>query len=207
MTEQTPQNITKQIANYAGAQAAQIPVEQVQAAMNGAQMPQNVPQGAQTTQPTRQTQAQPMAPQMGATTPQQVPPMQVTGVAQTQTNQGSQSVQTNYQVAQAPGIQQIIDQQNTQIAALMAQNAALNSQVVSLVQNGGQLTGTQMPQAQAPQQPMQPNPQYPTQVQQMAQLGAQPDPFAGMAPPSLSSTEDYSLEGLASEIGKSEEKK
>ena len=184
MTEQTPQNIAEQIANAAVAQAAQIPVEQVQAAMNGARMPQNVPQGAQTAQPTQQTQAQPMA--------------------RTQTNQGSQPVQTNYQVAQAPGIQQIIDQQNAQIAALMAQNAALNSQVVSLVQNGGQLTGTQMPQAQAPQQP---NPQYPTQVQQMAQLGAQPDPFAGMAPSSLSSTGDYSLEGLASEIGKSEEKK
>lgn len=200
MTEQTPQNIMEQIANAAVAQAAQIPVEQVQAAMNDAQMPQNVPQGAQTAQPTRQTQARPMA-------PQQVPPMQVTGVARTQTNHGSQPVQTNYQVAQAPGIQQIIDQQNAQIQALMQQNAALNSQVVSLVQNGGQLTGTQMPQAQAPRQPMQPNPQYPTQVQQMAQLGAQPDPFAGMAPSSLSSTGDYSLEGLASEIGKSEERK
>lgn len=206
MTEQTPQNITEQIANAAVAQAAQIPVEQVQAAMNDAQMPQNVPQGAQTTQPTQQTQAQPMAPQMGAMTPQQVPPMQVTGAAQTQTNRGSQPVQTNYQVAQAPGIQQIIDQQNAQIQALMQQNAALNSQVVSLVQNGGQLTGAQAPQ-QTVQQPIQPNPQYPTQVQQMAQLGAQPDPFAGMTPPSLSSTEDYSLEGLAAEIGKSEGKK
>lgn len=201
MTEQTPQNILEQIANAAVAQAAQIPVEQVQAAMNDAQMPQNVPQGAQTTQPTQQTPAQPIAPQMGATALQQVQyaPVQTSSSAQTFPAQPAQSATP----AQAPDIQQIIDQQNAQIAALMAQNRHLNAQVVQMVQSGAQIT-QQQAQAQPIVEPAQP--QYPTQAQQMAQLGAQPDPLTTFNPPALSNNADYSLEGLAGQIGKYDER-
>lgn len=100
--------------------------------------------------------------------------------------------------AQAPGIQQIIDQQNAQIQALMDQNQALNAQVIAMVQGGAQF-GSGQSQTQAP---IQSEPQYPTQVQQMAQLGAQPDPLGTFNPPSLAAGQDVSLEALASEIGK-----
>ena len=94
---------------------------------------------------------------------------------------------------------QIIAQQQAQIEALMQQNQSLNAQVVSMVQNGAQLSSAQ-PQTKPLAEPYQPS--TPTQVQQMAQLGAQPDPLGTFNPPSLSNQEDYSLEALANEIGK-----
>ncbi len=97
----------------------------------------------------------------------------------------------------------IIEQQNAQIAALMAQNQQLNAQVVQMVQNGAQIT--QQPTQAQPQMPQtQP---YPTQVQQMAALGAQPDPLTMFDPPALSNDADFSLEGLAGEIGNHDERK
>ena len=94
----------------------------------------------------------------------------------------------------------IAAQYQAQIDALMQQNAALNQQVVQMIQGGAQL-GVQQPQvAQSaqPVQPMQPTPQ----VAQMLQLGAQPDPLGTFNPPSLANGQDMSLEALASEIGK-----
>lgn len=75
--------------------------------------------------------------------------------------------------------QTIIDQQGEQIAALIAANEALTKQVTSMIQSGAQLGGAQpVPQTQ--------------QAQPTQQFNA----------PSLATDEDWSLEGLASEIGK-----
>lgn len=104
--------------------------------------------------------------------------------------------------------QQIVAQQQQQIEALMAQNAGLNGQVVSLIQGGGQLTAGQQPMHQMqPMQAVQPiaqpvMPVHPSQIQQMQQLGAQPNTMGAMNPPSLSDSADYSLESLAEDIGK-----
>lgn len=130
--------------------------------------------------------------------PMQQPPVQVQPVQPSTTQVQPMQQPQQLQQSQAPSIQQIIDQQNAQISALMAQNQALNEQVISMVQGGAQFNkqakGT--PQTSPEQNP------YPSQVQQMGMLGAQPDPFASTNPPSLSSGVDVSLEGLAKEIGK-----
>ena len=81
--------------------------------------------------------------------------------------------------------QSIIDQQQAQIAALMAQNDALNQQVTRMVQGGAQFS-------QQPQQVGQNwsyTPQSPNTAQQLAQG-------------SLSDNQDWSLESLGKEIGK-----
>lgn len=93
--------------------------------------------------------------------------------------QAPQEPQEPAQDAQAPqAYQSIIDQQNEQIAALIAANDALTKQVTGLIQNGAQL-GT--PQQAAPQTP-----------QPMQQFNPQP----------LSEGDDWSLESLAKEIGR-----
>ena len=89
----------------------------------------------------------------------------------------------------------IIQQLQAQNAALMQQNEALNAQVVKLI-NGGAQVNTQ-PQQQQPT-PVQ---QMPAQVQQMLSMGAQPDPLGVINPPSLADGHDWSMEGLAGEIG------
>lgn len=71
----------------------------------------------------------------------------------------------------------IIEQQQQQIAALMEQTKTLNEQIVNMVQGGAQFT--QQAQQQQPTQPTQP-----------------------INTPSLSDDTDWTLEGLASEIGK-----
>ena len=84
----------------------------------------------------------------------------------------------------------IIQQQQEQINALLAQTKCLNEQIVSMVNNGAQFTQQTQPQRQ-PQQIMQPQPQY--------------QPFAQPAfnPMSLASDgQDFTLEGLAKEIGR-----
>lgn len=68
----------------------------------------------------------------------------------------------------------IIEQQQEQISALLAQTKSLNDQIVNMVNAGAQFTQ----QAQQAQQPM--------------------------TMPALSDDQDWTLEGLASEIGKRE---
>ena len=87
----------------------------------------------------------------------------------------------------------IIAQQQEQINALMAQNQALTGQITQMVQGGAQFT-QQPQQVQQPQQPQQPT-EFPPVYD-----GA--SPLQTFNPPSLSDNADYSLEGLASEIGK-----
>ena len=79
----------------------------------------------------------------------------------------------------------IIEQQQAQIAALMAQNDALNQQVTRMVQGGAQFNQ----QSQQVGQNWPYTPQQPNTAQQFAQ-GA------------LSNGDDWSLEALGKEIGK-----
>jgi hypothetical protein len=99
------------------------------------------------------------------------------------------------QPVQVQPLDSIIQQLQAQNAALMQQNEALNAQVVKLI-NGGAQVNTQ-PQQQQPT-PVQ---QMPAQVQQMLSMGAQPDPLGVINPPSLADGHDWSMEGLAGEIG------
>lgn len=98
-------------------------------------------------------------------------------------------------VQQVQPLDSIIQQLQAQNEALMQQNEALNTQVVKLI-NGGVQVNTQ-PQQQQPT-PVQ---QMPAQVQQMLSMGAQPDPLGVINPPSLADGHDWSMEGLAGEIG------
>lgn len=94
------------------------------------------------------------------------------------------------------------DNKDEIITYLLNQNKAMQDQIANLVNNGAQLND--QPQTAPPQ--VQQTPQYITQAQQLQGLGMQlePDPLAKYNPISLSSTQDVSLEGLASEIGKKE---
>lgn len=94
----------------------------------------------------------------------------------------------------------IIAQQQEQINALMAQNQALTGQITQMVQGGAQFTQQpqQVQQVQQPQQMQQPT-EFPPVYD-----GA--SPLAMFNPPALSDNRDYSLEGLASEIGKPADK-
>lgn len=90
-----------------------------------------------------------------------------------------QEPQEPTQEPQAPqAYQSIIEQQNEQIAALIAANDALTKQVTGLIQNGAQLGTPQQPAQQAPQ------------------------PMQTFNPQPLSEGDDWSLESLAKEIGK-----
>ena len=93
--------------------------------------------------------------------------------------------------------QSIIDQQNAQIAALMAQNQALNQQVTQMVQGGSQFNR----QAQQAQQAQQVGQNWAYHDQQQT---VYPPVYGGNdgMPLSLSADADVSLESLASEIGK-----
>lgn len=88
----------------------------------------------------------------------------------------------------------IIAQLQAQNAALLQQTQALNAQVVQFIQGGAQLATQQGRQIAQPVTP--------PQVQQMLQMGAQPDPLGTFNPPSLANGQDMSLEALASQIGK-----
>ena len=105
----------------------------------------------------------------------------------------------DYQAAAAQNTpnayQSIIDQHNAQIAALMAQNNALNGQITQMVQGGAQFMQPQQPQVQ-PQQPQVQQPQqFPNYYQPM-------NPMQQFNPPALSDNQDWSLEALGKEIGK-----
>ena len=84
----------------------------------------------------------------------------------------------------------IIAQQQEQITALMAQNQALNGQITQMVQSGAQFAQTQPQQAQQPQQ----QPQYSSVYQPVS-------PMQQFTPPSLADDKDWTLEGLAEQIG------
>lgn len=92
--------------------------------------------------------------------------------------------------------QSIIEQQNEQIAALMAQNQALNGQITQMVQSGAQFAPQSQPQ-QAQHYAVQPQqaPEFPNVYEGKT-------PLQQYAPPSLASDQDWSLEALGREIGK-----
>ena len=95
----------------------------------------------------------------------------------------------------------IIAQQQAQIEALINQNNNLTQQVTQMVQNGAQFQ--QQPQQQ-PQQFAQAVPQPQTvQFPNVYQpTDTQAHPLSTFNPPALADDQDFSLEGLASEIGK-----
>lgn len=123
---------------------------------------------------------------------QQTQQVQQPAAQQAQQAQQPAAQQPAVQQAQQPAVQQaqqpaapagekptgayqsIIEQQNNQIAALIAQNDALSKQITQMVQNGAQFS-----------QPAQ-----------------QPASQTTFNPDSLADDKDWSLEGLASEIGK-----
>lgn len=158
-------------------------------------MDPNLQTQQQQTDPSQQTQ--PAGADVGITTAQQ-PQQPVTisigdGVG-TMTGDAMGSI-TAQQPEQVQPLDSIIQQLQAQNAALMQQNEALNAQVVKLI-NGGAQVNTQ-PQQQQPTQVQ----QMPAQVQQMLSMGAQPDPLGVINPPSLADGHDWSMEGLAGEIG------
>ena len=128
-----------------------------------------------------QEQMQQPAPQQAPQPPQ--PPMQQ---EPQQAEPQAQVVDQNDNVLDNP-YQSIIEQQQAQIAALMAQNDALNQQVTRMVQGGAQFN--QQQQTQQIGQNWTYKPQQPNTAQQFAQ-GA------------LSDNQDWSLESLAKDIGR-----
>ena len=109
------------------------------------------------------------------------------------------SVQSGASITSGQSAQDtIIAQLEAQNAALMAQNEQLNAQVIRMINGGAQLNNTQ-PQPQAPEPTQQ---AHVTQAQQLQNLGMQMQPENQFNPHSLSSLPDLSLEGLAGEIGK-----
>lgn len=163
------------------------------------QQPQQAQQQAQPVQPTQQTQpAQPAQQVQQQAQPQLQPaqPAQLQPLITFNTTAPEQM-----QAQQAPAsYQSIIDQQNEQIAALIAQNQALNGQITKMVQNGAQFYQPQQPV------PLGNMPQFqnayggvnnPAIVHPQAQ-----NPLQQFNPPALSSNQDWSLEALGKEIGK-----
>ena len=105
--------------------------------------------------------------------------------AQSEPQQPQAQLQPEPQTQSEPAnpYQSIIEQQQEQINALLQQTKTLNEQIVSMVNGGAQLN-QQQPQPQV------------QQVQQVQPLNQQFNPV------SLASDEDWTLEGLAKEIGK-----
>lgn len=169
------------------------------------QQPQQAQQQAQPAQPVQQQaqqQAQPAQPAQQNLQQQTLDAMRDPRIFVAPMPENPQSTITfnttapeQMQAQQAPAsYQSIIDQQNEQIAALIAQNQALNGQITKMVQNGAQFYQPQQP-AQTTFQPMQPQP---------AQMGYQQpqNPMQQFNPLALSSNQDWSLEALGKEIGK-----
>lgn len=170
-------------------------------------MDPNQQNNQQQTDPAQQTQ--PAGPDVGniitAQQPQQPVTISIGDGVGTMTNAAMGSTTTQQPQQQPTPVQQmpaqvqpldsIIQQLQAQNAALMQQNEALNAQVVKLI-NGGVQVNTQ-PQQQQPTAVQ----QMPAQVQQMLSMGAQPDPLGVINPPSLADGHDWSMEGLAGEIG------
>lgn len=149
--------------------------------------PQPQPQQAQPLTPPPMQQPQPPAYITFDTTPPKTVQISPLGTMQ--------QVQTQPPQPQTPPpanpYQSIIAEQKAQIEALMQQNSTLSGQITQMVQNGYQAVQ-----------------QQPQQVQQVPQVGqnwAQQPQYAPVYMPEqgpLSLSQDVSLEGLASEIGK-----
>ena len=150
------------------------------------QIPQAQPQTQQAQPITQQPQPQPQLMQVAPQPPQ--PPL-----ISFNTTAPEQSQQ------QVNPYQSIIDQQNEQIAALMAQNQALNGQISQMVQSGAQFY--QQPQQQVQQVPGQMQMQIPQQQAQFPNVYQPVSPMQEFNSMSLANDVDYSLEGLAREIG------
>lgn len=103
------------------------------------------------------------------------------------------------QSLQDVALQSIIEQQQAQINALIAQNNNLNAQVTQMVQSGAQFGQVQQAAQQQAQQPVQQPAQFPNIYQP---ADTQAHPLSTFNPASLASDEDYSLEALAKDIGK-----
>ena len=88
--------------------------------------------------------------------------------------------------------QAIIEQQQAQIRALIAQTNAQSQQITRMVQGGAQFM--QQPQQVQPMQQQQPQ-QFPNYYQPT-------NPMQQFNPPALSDNQDWSLEALGKEIGK-----
>lgn len=138
---------------------------------------------------------------------QQAPTPPIQPAQQAQQAQPQSLISFNTTAPDAPSIpasyQSIIDQQNEQIAALMAQNQALNGQITQMVQNGVQFTSTVFANGHT-QQVAQPQYQH-MQAQPMQQFPNYYEPANPMQqfnPPSLALDQDVSLESLAEQIGK-----
>lgn len=93
----------------------------------------------------------------------------------------------------------IIEQQQAQIEALINQNNNLTQQVTQMVQNGAQFQQQQQPQQFAQAVPQPQTVQFPNVYQP---TDTQAHPLSTFNPPALADDQDFSLEGLASEIGK-----
>lgn len=165
--------------------------------------PQN-PQNPAPQQPVPQPQPQPM-PQQPQQSPQPQPPLLNPQPMPQQAQPLPQQPQPLISFGmtapepQAPNAyDSIIAQQNEQIAALIAQNQALTGQITQMVQGGAQFTQAPQPQPQQVQQAQQPT-EFPPVYD-----GA--SPLRTFNPPALSDNQDYSLEALASEIGKPADK-
>lgn len=171
MTNPNPQQPQTQLAQN----AQQPPANQQQQSVQ--QQPEQVGQQVQPAQQQAQQQPQPLI-SFNTTAPEQM------------------------QAQQAPAsYQSIIDQQNEQIAALIAQNQALNGQITKMVQNGAQFYQPQQQPAQVGNMPQYQNAYggvaNPAIVQPQPQ-----NPMQQFNPPALSSNQDWSLEALGKEIGK-----
>ena len=125
--------------------------------------------------------------------PQQAPTAPLVSFATTAPEQ-SQQPQQPQQAAENP-YQVIIDQQNAQIAALIDRTNALNAQITKMVQGGAQISQPAQPVAVTHAQPQQ-------QPQEFPPVYDGGSPMQQFAPPSLASEQDWSLEGLADQIGK-----
>ena len=160
------------------------------------QAQQQAQQQVQPAQPAQQVQ-----PAQPAQQPQPAQPAQQPQPAQpVQQPQSFISFNTTAPEQAPASYQSIIDQQNEQIAALIAQNQALNGQITKMVQNGAQFY--------QPQQPVPPGimPQFQNAyggVNNPAIVQPQPQtPMQQFNAPALSSNQDWSLEALGKEIGK-----
>lgn len=155
-------------------------------------------------------QQQPQQPQTQQQAPEQPQPPIAPGILSFNTTAPEPQQHTQQPSMDMSAYDSIIAQQQAQIEALINQNNNLTQQVTQMVQNGAQF--------QQPQQQPQQFAQVVPQPQQFAQAVPQPQPvqfpnvyqpadtqahpLSTFNPPALADDQDFSLEGLASEIGK-----
>ena len=90
----------------------------------------------------------------------------------------------------------IIAEQREQISALMDANRQLTEQVTSLINSGAQITHEKAAPVEKPVKPV-------AQAGEFSNVyGGNKTPLSELNPPSLADDTDWSLEGLACDIGK-----